>query len=236
MSSSGARVLIVADSLALPRDGVSYENTWPAMLAAAMPDVTCINRGMRLATTERLVAEGDRGTDCLEWFQPDLVILQLGICDCAPRVLRRSTGAIVYRLPFGLGESISVLLERWRGRKVSNCYVSIAEYERNLRRYLARASALGVPVLAIAIMPASILLTEKNPGIAAQIETYNAVLDRLAAELEGFWVLHALQGVTTADTFFADGLHLNGDGAKLAAAAIEPDIRRILAGCATWSP
>ncbi|MBV8467924.1 MAG: SGNH/GDSL hydrolase family protein [Burkholderiales bacterium] len=218
----GARVLVIADSLALPRGDIDYSQTWPAMLAARVPQIAWINRAQRLSTTERLNDEGNSGADCLDFYQPQLVILQLGICDCAPRVLSRRTAAFIHRLPLGLGRRIPIQLERLRGRKAGNCFVSLAAYEANLRAYVARAARSGTSVVAISIMPATRLLRQKNPGVVPQIASYNAVLDSLASEFANFEVVHPLQAGASVDDFFVDGYHLNERGARLVADRLEP--------------
>lgn len=222
------RALIVADSLALPRGDVAYEHTWPAMLAERLHEVAWINRAQRLSTTERLNGEGNGGADCLEFYAPTLVVLQLGICDCAPRVLHRRTAAVAYRLPMGLGARLSAWLERWRGRKPDNCFVPLPDYERNLRSYLARAAESGATVIAISVLPASRLLASKSPLVGAQIERYNATLDRLAAEFPGLRVLHPFEGLSSIDELFVDGYHLNEQGARRVAAGLEPLAREAL--------
>lgn len=223
------RALIVADSLALPRGDVNFEQTWPAMLAASLPAITWINRAQRLSTTERLCTEGDQGFDCLEFYRPDLVILQLGICDCAPRVLHRRMAMVLYNLPFGIGARFSAFLESWRGRKVSNCLVSPLSYEANLRAYLARASAHGTHVIAIPIATAGRQLMSKNPGVADQIIRYNRILDRLVLEFGCFKVVYPFDAVEQIDELLVDGYHLNEEGARAVVRELEPLVRKVIA-------
>lgn len=199
------------------------------MLADRLPAIAWINRAQRLSTTERLNGEGNQGADCLEYYRPDLVLLQLGICDCAPRVLHRRTATAVYRLPFGLGRRVTDLLERRRGRKVGNCFVPLAAYEANLRAYLSRAAAHGTRVIAISVLPASRLLTSKSPLVPSQISAYNEALDRLALEFHGFQVLHPFRGAPSFGELLVDGYHLNAQGARRVAAGLEPLVREALA-------
>jgi acyl-CoA thioesterase-1 len=223
--------LIVADSLALPRGDVAYEQTWPAMLALRLPAVAWVNRAQRGSTTERLNGEGNGGADCLEFYRPNIAVLQLGICDCAPRVLHRRTASIVYRLPFGVGSRLSAWLEQGRGRKADNCYVALPDYERNVRAYLTRARACGTTVIAIAVAPATRLMLEKNPLVGGQIEAYNAALDGLAHDFANFRVVHPFRGSASVDEMFVDGYHLNERGARRVAAEVESSARAALPRC-----
>jgi lysophospholipase L1-like esterase len=117
---------------------------------------------------------------------------------------------------------VSSWLEHGRGRKASNCFVPLAAFEANLRAYLARAAAQNTRVIAIAILPASRLLKSKNPRAEAQIVAYNSTLDRLVHEFNGFQVLHAFSNEHSIDALFIDGYHLNGEGARVVAAGLEP--------------
>lgn len=225
---SPALVLIIADSLALPRQGLPFKHTWPAILSGALKDVTWINRGVRESTTERLNTEGEQGKDCLEWYEPDLVILQLGICDCAPRVMKRSVARLFHRLPFNLGFRFSTLLEKIRGRKVENCYVPISDSEFNIRRYIDRATSIGTQVIVISILPVSQFLFAKNPRIKEQIEKYNAMLNRLSDEFPCLSVIQPFEGLSTIDDLFIDGYHVNQKGSHYIAAKLQPLVCRIL--------
>lgn len=215
-SARVSRWLIIADSLALPRPGVAYEHTWPKLLSDAVPQVDWINRGMRGATTERLSTDGDGGGDCLEFYEPDGVILHLGICDAAPRLFSRKSLAmhLIYRLPFGINRKLSTWLERHGGRRIRNAWVSAPQFERNLEEYLIRAQAHHAKVLALYILPVGSRMLMKNPLIARQIEIYNAIYDRLAERHCHLSIVRIFDSSNDIEEFFIDGYHLNEAGGR----------------------
>ena len=78
------RVLCVGDSLGLPRKGCPYEKTWFFKLAKKYPNIEFVDYFKRgLVLTETVNLYNMYYTD----YKPDIVIIQTGICDCAPRYL-----------------------------------------------------------------------------------------------------------------------------------------------------
>ena len=78
----------------MPRPGVDYEDTWVYKLIEALPEFEFIDKTKRASTSERLVTEGGDninpyGADLLEHYMPDIVVMQIGIVDCAPRYIKR---------------------------------------------------------------------------------------------------------------------------------------------------
>lgn len=217
------RWLIIADSLALPRPGVAYEHTWPSLLGKAMPQLDLICRAMRSATTERLQTEGEHGADCLEFYAPDGVILQLGICDCAPRLLPRKSliTQLIYRLPFGLNRLVSNCIESCGGRREGNAWVSQIQFEENLDHYLMRARGLGVAVVALCIFPVTQSLLVKNPSLNQQIIKYNQIYHKLSERHANLFLLHVFEPGEDVEAYFIDGYHLNEVGGRRVAAALE---------------
>ncbi len=92
------KILCIGDSLALPGHDNNFEDTWFYKLQISFRHIFFISFFKRSVTTEILVTEGGgdikqpiKGADCLEFYMPDIVILQLGMVDCAPRLLKRSS-------------------------------------------------------------------------------------------------------------------------------------------------
>ncbi len=221
------RAIVIADSLAMPRPGLGYEHTWPKLLADALPDIDWICRAARASTTERLVEDGEGGADCLEFYAPDIAILQLGICDSAPRLLNRRSmlTQLIYRLPFGLNHRISNWLEQHVGRQVRHAWVSPEQFRENLGNYVTRAAAAGTHVFAVHVFPAGSRVLLRNPKINAQIDAYNCIYDDLAKRHSNFTSIKVFQPNENADSFYLDGYHLNEQGGRRLVQALEKSIR-----------
>lgn len=216
------RWLIVADSLALPRAEVAYEHTWPKMLKNAFPDIDWIVRGQRASTTDRLLRDGDGGADCLEFYQPDGVILQLGICDCAPRLFKQNSliARILFKLPMNMGKLISRAFEKTVGRQVKRAWVPIQRFESNLEQFAKRAATNGTQVWALQICPVGLEVVEKNPLLTNQIKRYNEALMQLASQHENFIYVQTFSEGCDIDKATVDGYHLNEHGARVVKAAL----------------
>ncbi len=111
------RALVFSDSLAAPRNkGTSqildYEETWPSLLRAALPDTIVAQVSIGSATTEDILYQTQYWTG----FNADVVIFQLGLCDCLPRALYPLEVEFVKGLP------CAEFLHKW-----------IAKYSQRLR-------------------------------------------------------------------------------------------------------
>jgi acyl-CoA thioesterase I len=223
MTVKRQRWLVIADSLALPRPGVSYEATWPYLLQREFANWDWVNLARRSSTTSRLVTDGDAGADCLEFYAPDGVILHLGICDCAPRLYRQGSifQHLVYRLPGNLGRGVSDLIESYRGRRASNALVGTNRFRANLENYLRRCKDSDVKVIALEIMLVGEEMIGKNPGIVEQIEKYNRIYRDLEASSGHMKVVNVFDMETNIELFTSDGYHLNVMGNSYVASAIE---------------
>lgn len=74
------KCLCIGSSLDLPREGVLYSDTWIAKCREKFPGIDFINRS-QWAQTSRILND----PQALEFVRPDVIILHLGIVDCAPR-------------------------------------------------------------------------------------------------------------------------------------------------------
>ncbi|HON16100.1 MAG TPA: hypothetical protein PLA51_06445, partial [Spirochaetota bacterium] len=83
------KLLIITDSVSMPRPGIPYESTWIYKLKKEFPNLDIIDKAARGSTSMRLVTEGGGGVDLLETYMPDIVILQIGITECAPRLFKK---------------------------------------------------------------------------------------------------------------------------------------------------
>lgn len=223
MSVKRQRWLIIADSLALPRPGVRYEATWPYLLQERFIDWDWVNLANRSSTTRRLVTDGDVGSDCLEAYAPDGVILHLGICDCAPRLYRHRSilQHLIFRLPSSLSSKINRYVERILGRQISNAIVSADWFRANLENYLQRCNKSGTQVIALEIFPVGGEMLGKNPEITSQIVQYNRIYRELELLHANLRVLSVFEQDEKIDEFTVDGYHLNDLGNEQVAMALK---------------
>lgn len=165
------KVLLLTDSLSLPR---SYENgtvLWEDIyfnkLRHHFFDIEFILVAMGGATITQLHLT----LNYYKETKPDIVILQSGIVDCAPRALGQLEQQIVIKLRmFRLVHPFIKGL-----RKIRNItYTKPKEYEETLLKI--KNSFPGKPFISIGILPGCEAYDKKVPGVSKRIEQYNAIL------------------------------------------------------------
>lgn len=214
-------LLIQGDSLPLPRQSVPYEETWPGRLRTETCFSHVVNRSRSGKTTDDLHAEKVRFPNRkLEAYSPGAVVLQIGIVDCAPRLLSKAEKDLFTACPFeGFARVGSHVLKRVRGRSRKRTYVTEDDFEANLRNFFERIEAVGVEeVVVLKILTAGEKYTAKNPDVQSAIMAYNAILDAVAADFEPARTLRPLADSRSAeasivdDHTLEDGYHLNAAG------------------------
>jgi lysophospholipase L1-like esterase len=197
------KILILTDSLSLAREHegkiISYEETYPYLLKKQFPHIdfsfTCIGG----ATIEILYSQ----LDYYKYFRPDLVILQCGIVDCAPRAFSPFERKIINKLGLvKLLKKTIYLLRKHRGYK----YTSLKDF----KKYSKKFKTLLEPnsnIYSIGILPASSSYEAKVPGIQKSIKKYNEILSNnfLFISTNDF----------PEDGFLSDFFHLNSKGHKI---------------------
>ncbi len=165
------RVLILSDSLALPRltpEPCSYEETWPYRLKGEGFEV--IQNSIGGATSYDLAKQ------CYYYkaINPDAVVVQVGIVDCAPRFLLKPELFLLQRIPF-FGKKIIGILNKPSVKKMRNIqYIPIHKFRSNVKTIV---EAFGRDrVNFIGIVPSNNEYEKVLPGIGKNIKAYNQVL------------------------------------------------------------
>lgn len=218
------RVVCIGDSLSLPGHLNQYEDTWIYKLKLEFPDFDFISFFKRQLTTDALATMGGgkdgidnwpKGADCLEAYRPDIVIVQLGIVDCAPRLMNKYDKAIMKILPFPLLNPYIRLIKKFRERKIDNTMVSLNQFRNNWINYIDRTVRSNVRVIIISIsLPDSAFLT-RNPQIHINVKRYNDFLFQLIQKYPNVSVTEALNSSNYDQPIYEDGYHPNQFGHKL---------------------
>lgn len=210
MNLYNKRLMIIGDSLVLPRDEVIYTSTWIYMLKQYLKEYDIIDKSQHGAVSTLLNSQ-----EYLEHYLPDKVIIQLGICDCAPRYVGGFLEeCIVSLLPPGMLK----LYKRARGQSEKRAKVKIENYESNFRNYLERAKNCKVEkIIIIKIGKAGYKYLSLNRKVQQSIDRYNLVLEKIGQEFGNIvTVIDPIGGTGDVDSItLQDGYHLNEIGNKL---------------------
>ena len=95
------QVLILTDSIGAPRSKplkTYYKDTWIGVLEEKL-----LKHNYKTFAYTQRAADSSHIKSRIEvqfgLYEPEIVILQIGICDCAPRVLKQNELRIIKRLP-----------------------------------------------------------------------------------------------------------------------------------------
>ena len=208
------RILCIADSLALPREGCPYESTWFFKLKEAYPQHEFIHYFKRGLLIKEALEQFDL---YYKYYEPDIVVLQTGVCDCAPRYIndKRSIWKLLIKICISLGcESLFWKIVKLRGRS-ENCVYTKFEfftqaYDTLIKNFVQENIGVN-KIYAILIGKSTETIIKKNHLFNENVNRYNNAIISIAERYkEKVEVLSPL-GIPT-DDIFTDGYHCNEKG------------------------
>ena len=237
------KILILADSLALPREGVGgdalLEATYPFLLdqwlrlRLGRSAPILFERGMRRRTIEYVI---DEWNELVELRKPDVVIVHVGIVDCAPRVFLRREASFVANIRFAwLRERILKFAHDHRRAIVQRrgrVYVPLVRFERLVQTVVqkARQAKLKSLVFVNIISPPD-WVEERSPGFQNNVIAYNGILqDQTKHDWVSLIDLNTLvKNKGGTDNLTVDGIHVNERGHELLANELHEHILPMVA-------
>lgn len=219
-------ILICGDSLAMPRENLPFIRTWPALLQARS-QLLVVNRSQYSSTSRKLA-----GPDMLEYYQPSVTILEVGICDAAPRLLGVTAKSLVARLPESVRKLFLKALKKVKRRDSSNVLVPAEEFRRNISNYVDRAIHIGVEaVVIVKILRPGRKYLAMNPEVANNVMIYNSIIEDIASYYRDRVVaLDPVDLDADVDSLTQpDGYHLNESGHQALALLLQNclDLRKM---------
>ena len=201
LKNIGKRVLILSDSLPLPRvdkeEIIDFEATYPFMLSQEGIFVQQVS--LAGGTIDKILQQAVYFSNT-KW---DLVILQSGIVDCTPRPFGRYERVVLNMMVLRWPrikptiKKIASYLRRKRG-VVYTKQVVFTEHIIALKNMFINQNILSIPIVA------STELSNRINGLSINISNYNRILSSELTMLE----LNLLDDYA----FTADGHHLNRKG------------------------
>ncbi len=234
------KIVLLGDSLSLPRGpaqgDIPYEATYPvllerslrARLGAQVPWL--IERGLRLRTILRVPSDW---YEQIELKKPDILVVHVGVVDCAPRVFlpleRHMVNAIrpkrLRAWVLGLVNKHRRAIIRLRPNRV---YVSHRRFERGVQQVVEKAYLSGLRgLIFVNIVAPPDDLEYRSPGFRRNVELYNRTLAEQAGRFP--WVrLVDFNGLVwqggDPTSLLLDGVHPNRKGHALLAEELERHI------------
>jgi acyl-CoA thioesterase-1 len=235
------KIVCIGDSMTLPGHHNRYEDTWIYLLKKSFPAIDFITFFARGATTEILNTTGGgndgidnkpRGADLLEFYEPEMVIMQIGLVDCAPRVMNRNLlfYKLLVRQPRAIQDNVWKVIKKFKKRDADTVDVKLEDFQANLEKYIQRALAINVKkIIMVRICTPDERVTTKSPSFLDNINRYNAVLDELGkkfADLIVFIDPLNERAIKEHGVIYQDGYHTNAKGNALVHAALADVLKK----------
>lgn len=167
------KILLLTDSVSLPRKHSKGEVLWDEIyfrqLQQRFPQIEFVLVGMGGATITQL----QLALNYYTLVKPDMVILQSGIVDCAPRALSQFEQQLIIKLKmFRLVKPFTTFFRKHR----NIAYTSPRVFEGTLLKI--KSVFAGKPLVGIGILPGSKAYDAKVPGVSKRINTYNNIIQQ----------------------------------------------------------
>lgn len=209
------KIVILGDSLSLPRDELPVEETYPYLINNSLKDkYTLFNRSIRANDTSLQI---EKFYEDVLLFNPDVIIIHLGIVDCAPRLFYRKERIFFSKINRLF--PIVTLMNRYRfffTKLFPKVYVNIHKFEKNYMDIVERTNKLGKHVIIIGISDT----TKRNKNISynynKNINSYNNILKKISEDFNDVTLIN-MYDYDPNTILLKDGIHLNNQGSRLLA-------------------
>lgn len=213
-------VLVVGDSLSMvrPSDSLCLEQTYPFMLQQQLgADFYVVNASQRANDSSRVVSDNYL-SESICAAKAEVIILQLGIVDCTPRLFSEMQKKILagLRLFSPIRRGVDAYIKRkslqrydlTKKKKMVN--VSLADFESNIARFfeIAREFSPGVKFVVINVLYPGQVMLSRNYGLIENVESYNQCLANLVDRFSGRLVNLFEYTRNSPHSVLSDGHHI----------------------------
>lgn len=201
-----------------PEDGIALADLYWYEVQQSLPGVYVRDGSVRSNDSRRILGHTYFRDEYVEPTAPDVLILQIGIVDCTPRIMRdfeRRLVSVASQLPLLRRAAASFIASRSRRRYDLTrarpfTLVPLDEYDANINAFVDRVGAAfaGCWVIHVPIPCPNGPMVERNYGIVELVTRYNdaasrAVLSRGGATVDLFDFTRREPGA-----LLSDGYHL----------------------------
>lgn len=228
-------VRLYGDSLGLPRhtDGIPFEATFAELFCAwlraesGLRSVSLYNRSQGGATAPQLARLATEDNSYFGPAAPQLLILQCGICDCAPRPVPLGLRRLIGRLPGYLQRPVIGLLHRYRPwLQRHGCvwrHTDAEPFRQAVTAWIRESAEFARAVFVVNIAPPTQAGEAHSPGLVAGVNEFNQLLRASVASVGSDRIvlvdvhanLLASAGTLERCVNQADGHHLTTSGHEL---------------------
>lgn len=220
------RVLCVGDSLGLPREECPYECTWFYKLKCEFPGFEFVDFFERRLHANKALSNFD---SYYAFYPSDIVIIQTGICDCAPRYINEER--MIIRVILSLFRKFGMINLFWkvvklRGRKPSCVDTPMDVFTDSFCKLITKFIYNGVKfIILVKIGHATDSVMVKNKHINDNIDKYNREIGRFKEiNPKLITVVDPLEDVD--ESLFVDGYHCNAKGMEVVFKSLKMELEK----------
>lgn len=180
-------IIIIGDSLSMQRlkDNTKYEDTYGYLVKTSLDPkernhVYILSKRANDSLTQ---SKPDNLLYNIKQFDPDIVIIHLGIVDCAPRLFTKNQQYIISILPEKLRSSIIAFISKRRlffTKHFPKVYVKKGDFERHMQIIIDFIIANDAKPIIINVAKPDKRLISRSYNILQNVKDYNMVLLKLA--------------------------------------------------------
>jgi lysophospholipase L1-like esterase len=168
------KVLVITDSLGLPREKpqrVTYNETWVYKLKENF-------ELHQLSLGGGILEDFIQQLEYIKMFEPDIVIVQIGIVDCVPRALSKLENMFLNR--YGLTRKITTLfLPKYIGFLRKKRQISYTTESDFFKLNVKLKTSFNNNVFCLGILKPSKLYEKQVYGVKEKVNKYNSVLRKI---------------------------------------------------------
>lgn len=222
-------MLLITDSLGAPRsvkgETIIYEQTWVFMFSHYMRNhhgfdvISITQNGLSAEEVLQLTKEK------LTLYEATIIIMQYGIVDCAPRILKEKEIQLLQLLR--LSTFVHKILSKHHAffSKLRNLqYTEIRKFKELIKQVHDIFKKSNIKVINIPIAPACQGYIRKSPEIMNNILLYNGILKMHC----DFFLDSAYDNVDLENIFLSDLHHLNQTGHQIIFERLIHNVEKIL--------
>ncbi len=214
------RIVILGDSLGMARPEIKLEETYPYILQRSLSDFELYAKHRR-ANDSAMQSLPQTILDDITIFKPDILIIHLGIVDCAPRLFSRFEQRALWSLKI-INKYIIAFMSKRRvffTKRFPKVYVDRESYRKHMRTLILSGKKSAKRVIVVNIADTSEENKKRSYGFEENIKQYNEVLSSLVEEHEV--ELLDMYEIFEESMLMDDGIHLNAKGNTVLAKKIE---------------
>lgn len=242
MPQEELRIVVAGDSLGLPRltqTIISYKDIWPLLLESKLrnKNINCVvlNHSERSRTLPKFLKNFQ---DIVTIWEPDILIIQIGIVDCAPRLFSEkenrflNSGFIHWRIARAIINFASKHRRQIIKIRPWVRYTPLKKFKNSLEELGNILSKTNYKTIILPIMPSFPSHTYRSPGYNESVEKYNNEWKFFCEKYSHIFINleEIIDDYKLEELLLEDGHHLSKLGHKRIASSLEKKVLEIING------